>query len=74
MPRPNLLEGSSDTAVDLNDPTLGDRNIMYVAPQGVEQLFDQWLGDKKDVTLPGTDVNEVRGDISENVETNSRDK
>ena len=76
VPRPNLLEGSRDTAVDLNDPICSDNIIanLHAAPKGVEQLVDQWLAVEKDITIPGTEVNKIREDIKKKSGTDSRDE
>ena len=43
-----------------------NKNITYpyVAPKGFEQLVNQWLTDKKDITILGVDVHEKGRDIS----------
>ena len=52
------MEGSDHTKVYLGDPTHSNKNIAdpYVKPKGVEQLVGQCHADKKNITIPGLEV------------------
>ena len=75
-PMERMLKGVENDPAKLGDPTRSDKIIanLHAAPEGVEQLVDQWLAVEKDITLPGTEFNEMREDIKKKSGTDSRDE